>query len=219
MARNGSGTYSLPAGNPVVTGSTISSTWANNTLNDVATALTGSIASDGQTTPVANLPMGGYAHTNVGNATVRAMYSTAGQVQDNTAQYLTSVSGTDVVTATGAFGMSSYATGQRFSFIASGTNTGAMTLNINSIGAKAITKNGSTALAAGEVTSGSVYEVVYDGTRFQLTNPSSISSLGDWAITASTTTLYFSYLGTNVGKLDSSGNFTVIGNVVSNGTV
>ena len=41
MSRNGSGTYSLPSGNPVVTGTTISSTWANNTLTDIATALSG----------------------------------------------------------------------------------------------------------------------------------------------------------------------------------
>lgn len=49
MSRNGSGTYNLPAGNPVVTGTTISSTWANTTLTDMATALTNSIAADGQT--------------------------------------------------------------------------------------------------------------------------------------------------------------------------
>jgi hypothetical protein len=49
MSRNGTGTYNLPAGNPVSTGTTISSTWANNTLTDMATAITGSIASDGQT--------------------------------------------------------------------------------------------------------------------------------------------------------------------------
>ena len=49
MSRNGSGTYTLPAGNPVVTGTTISSTWANNTLSDMATAISGSIAADGQT--------------------------------------------------------------------------------------------------------------------------------------------------------------------------
>jgi len=49
MSRNGSGTYTLPAGNPVVTGTTISSTWANNTLTDIATAISGSIAADGQT--------------------------------------------------------------------------------------------------------------------------------------------------------------------------
>ena len=65
MSRNGSGTYSLPAGNPVVTGTTISSTWANNTLSDIATALTGSLASDGQTTATGNLNMGSNEIINV----------------------------------------------------------------------------------------------------------------------------------------------------------
>ena len=58
MSRNGSGVYNLPAGNPVVTGTTISSTWANNTLTDIATALTGSLAADGQTTATGALQMG-----------------------------------------------------------------------------------------------------------------------------------------------------------------
>lgn len=49
MSRNGTGTYTLPAGNPVVTGTVITSTWANNTLTDIAAALTGSVAADGQT--------------------------------------------------------------------------------------------------------------------------------------------------------------------------
>lgn len=57
MARNGSGTYSLPAGNPVVTGTTISSATTNTTLSDIATALTQSIAADGQTPVTANIPM------------------------------------------------------------------------------------------------------------------------------------------------------------------
>ncbi len=50
MSRNGAGTFTLVAGNPVVTGTTISSTWANNTLSDIANALSQSIAADGQTT-------------------------------------------------------------------------------------------------------------------------------------------------------------------------
>jgi len=58
MPRNGSGTYSLVVGNPVVTGTTISSTWANNTLTDIANALTGSLSADGQTTASGNLNMG-----------------------------------------------------------------------------------------------------------------------------------------------------------------
>ena len=55
MSRNGSGVYVLPATNPVVAGSTISTVWANGTMNDIATALTGSLAADGQTPLTGNL--------------------------------------------------------------------------------------------------------------------------------------------------------------------
>lgn len=48
MARNGSGVYSLyTPGNPVVTATTIASTWANNTLTDLATAMTDSLSRSG----------------------------------------------------------------------------------------------------------------------------------------------------------------------------
>lgn len=47
MSRGGGGTYTLPAGNPVVTGTTITSTWANGTLTDIATALTDSLSRSG----------------------------------------------------------------------------------------------------------------------------------------------------------------------------
>lgn len=57
MSRNGSGVYSLPAGNPVVTGTTIASSWANNTMNDLAAALTDSVAADGQTPMTGNLDL------------------------------------------------------------------------------------------------------------------------------------------------------------------
>ena len=68
MSRNGSGTYSLPAGNPVVTGTNITTTWANNTLTDMANALTGSVASDGQTTMSSNLNLGNNRIINLANA-------------------------------------------------------------------------------------------------------------------------------------------------------
>ena len=48
MARNSGGTYSLPAGNPVVTGTTISSTTHNNTLADIATEITNSLDRSGK---------------------------------------------------------------------------------------------------------------------------------------------------------------------------
>jgi len=59
MPRNGAGTYTLPAGNPVVSATNINVTWGNTTMNDLAGALTASIANDGQTPALANLPMAG----------------------------------------------------------------------------------------------------------------------------------------------------------------
>jgi len=70
MSRNGSGTYSLPAGNPVVTGTTIASTWANNTMNDLASALTDSVAADGQTSMTGNLNLNSNKIVNLATPTL-----------------------------------------------------------------------------------------------------------------------------------------------------
>jgi hypothetical protein len=72
MSRNGSGTYNLPAGNPVVTGSTISTTWANTTLSDIASALTDSLAADGQTPMTGNLDANGQKIIGLANGTLPA---------------------------------------------------------------------------------------------------------------------------------------------------
>jgi hypothetical protein len=47
MPRNASGTYSLPSGNPVVSGNIIEASWANTTLNDLATEMTNSLSRAG----------------------------------------------------------------------------------------------------------------------------------------------------------------------------
>lgn len=44
MPRDGSGNYSLPSGNPVISGTVISSGWANTTMDDIAQALTESLS-------------------------------------------------------------------------------------------------------------------------------------------------------------------------------
>lgn len=75
MARNGAGTYVLPAGQPVVSGSTISSSTFNTLTTDLANALTSSLAVDGQTPPTANLPMAGFKHTNVALAVANTDYA------------------------------------------------------------------------------------------------------------------------------------------------
>jgi hypothetical protein len=80
MSRNGSGPYTLPAGNPVVTGTTISSTWANNTLADISTALTGSVASDGQTTITGNIKMGANRITGLADGIAATDAATVNQI-------------------------------------------------------------------------------------------------------------------------------------------
>ena len=46
----------------------------------------------------------------------------------------------------------------------------------------------------------------------------SIANTGGWNVTPTGTKLYFNYNGTNVGSLDSSGNFIVSGTVSAGGT-
>ena len=70
MSRNGSGVYSLPAGNPVVTGTVISTSWANNTMNDLASALTDSVAADGQTPMTGPLNLNSNKVQNLANGTL-----------------------------------------------------------------------------------------------------------------------------------------------------
>lgn len=58
MPRNAAGTYSLPgAYNPVATNDLITADWANNTLNDIAAALTLSLARDGSGGMLASFPL------------------------------------------------------------------------------------------------------------------------------------------------------------------
>lgn len=81
--------------------------------------------------------------------------------------HLTSVAGTNTVTATGPASQTAYAAGQMFRFIPANTNTGATTLNISSLGAKNIFIRG-VACVGGEIVANVPVEVVYDGTQFNL---------------------------------------------------
>jgi len=75
VSRNGSGTYNPPGSSfPAVTGTTIDSTKYNNVVNDMAAAVTASIANDGQTPILANLPMSGFKHIGAGQASASGQY-------------------------------------------------------------------------------------------------------------------------------------------------
>lgn len=168
MAFNGSGTFNLVSGNPVVTGTVISSTVHNNTMSDIASnGLSNCITKDGQTIVTANIPLNSQKITGLGAATDQNDAINITQVQNNVANTLGTVAGTDTITAVATPTITSYTTGQIFYFEPANNNTGPATLNIDSVGAKTIQKSGKD-LIASELVSGQTVAVKYDGTQFQL---------------------------------------------------
>lgn len=181
MPYNGSGVFMLVAGNPVVTGTIISSTWANNTLSDIANnGLSNALTKDGQQTPTGNIKLGGFQLTGLGNATTRDAAPNAGQIQDGALVTLSSVAGTDTITASSAPAITAYATGQSFQFVSSGSNTtNAVTLNINALGAKPVMKIGPAGLvqlSPSDFQTGQEVTVFYDGTQFQVVSRTAMTS-------------------------------------------
>jgi len=85
-------------------------------------------------------------------------------------------SGTNTITLAASRAMTAYAQGDLYTFKAGGTNTGATTLNVDSLGAKDVQLNGA-ACTGGEIVSGLMYTVVYDGTQFQLMNAASYPTI------------------------------------------
>lgn len=205
---------------------------------DLATGINSCLAKNGENNPTANLPMNGYRHTGVGAGTARTDYLRIAELQDGTPCYLTSPAGTDTLTASAPYSLAAYATGQKFWFVAAGTNTGAVTLNINSLGAKSVTKYGTTALTAKDIVAGQVVTVVYDGTRFQMIGLNAARALIATAFRAtssaqtsmpSNNTKYNIALGSesyDYGSNFSSNQYTIpraglylfIGNIYVNGT-
>jgi hypothetical protein len=137
---------------------------------DLAQGINNCLTKDGQNSPTADLSMNTFKHTNVGDGTARNHYATVGQLQDQTVQAVSAVGGTaNAITATMTPAISAYVTGARYYFKATATNTGATTLKISNAPAVAIQRNVE-ALVGGEIVSGRYYEVIYDGTNFQLLN-------------------------------------------------
>jgi hypothetical protein len=185
MSFNGSGTFLINStGQPVVANTVISATVFNALTADLASGLTNCITKDGQSTPTANIPMGNNKVTGLAVGTLANDAATLGQVQSTAAKLIT-IAGTDTITGTMSPTLTAYAAGQLFYFVAGGANTGAVTLNVDGLGAKAVTRDGSTALAAGDINSGEIVVVIYDGTRFQMINAA--NSFGNTTINGTLT--------------------------------
>ena len=166
---NGSGTYTLTAGQPVVAGTDILDSTFNTLTADLATALSTCVTRDGQSPPTANLPMGSFKLTGLAAGTAAGHSVRFEQLQTGVNKLITVAGTGDVITGVMTPTYGAYTNGDMFTFIVGATNTTNVTINLDGLGAKAIT-NGTTALTAGALTANRVVVIQYDGTRFQLLN-------------------------------------------------
>lgn len=152
---------------------------AKNTIADLSTTAGNNLDVLGQSTA-------GAAQANTADDIFRNTLALLARFYDDIGGQGTVAGTADAVTLTSASTYQSLAAGMLVCWKASGTNTGAATLNLDALGAKAIRRRGDSALAAGDIVSGGYYLALYDTAynggagAWVLLNPeSSISGLTD----------------------------------------
>jgi hypothetical protein len=127
---------------------------------------------DLSTTPASNPPAGSDAVFPLLDDYMRTVFAFIATLRDGSSAVLSAVSGADTITAS-LTGVASYRAGQVFSFTPAGSNaTAAVTINVNSLGAKSVYRDG-VALPIGALSASIPVVVLYDGTRFNVIAPAS----------------------------------------------
>lgn len=128
---------------------------------DVAAANNNSAAPDGWPE--------GMVYSSVNNTGREGMAVLARHYKDTNGS-LSSGGSSNAYTLTPNRTISSYSTGLEFAFKANHANTGAVTLNVSSLGAKSIKNADGSDLKPSQIPLNGICRVVYDGTQFQLAN-------------------------------------------------
>lgn len=113
------------------------------------------------------------ARTTTGGTGAKLVVTPDNLTTVQTYDYAASSGGSDTYAITVTPAPTVYVTGQVFRFKADVANTGAATLNVNSLGAKTIKKQVSADLTTGDILANQIVEVIYDGTNMQLVSLSS----------------------------------------------
>lgn len=123
-----------------------------------------------------------------------------GAIQQSAYTYCGTAGGTaNAITLTPSPAITSYVAGHRFQFKSASANNSSVTVAISGLTTKAITKNGTTALSGGEIPSGAVIDIMYDGTEFQLLDPVEL-------LTASVSTAMLATIATKTILSNNSGS-------------
>lgn len=167
MARSG-GTMSIPYPD-FVSGEVISSSQVDANNATIVSEITNSIAADGQTTPSANLPMGGFKHTGLGAGSAAADSANFGQVQAQAYIWCGTATGTkNALILSPSPAITAYAAGQVFRFKTGATQSDdAVTIAVSGLATKAAQSNGSAMSVTIFLEASKWYEILYDGAAFQ----------------------------------------------------
>lgn len=95
-------------------------------------------------------------------------YTTQKDFQIGAELYAADAGSNDTYAITLSPAPAAYVTGMVVRFKANTANTGACTLNVNSLGAKTIKKDYNSDLITGDILAGQFIELIYDGTNFQI---------------------------------------------------
>ena len=138
---------------------------------DMADGINSTLEKSGSNAATGNLNIGSNRLTAVADGTAKTDAATVNQIQSNAPAFQATDTGTanaHVIALSPA--ITAYAAGQTISFKAGAASTGASTLNVNTLGVKALKKLHDQDIAAGDIESGSIVTAVYDGTAFQVTS-------------------------------------------------
>ena len=147
-----------------------------------------------------------FIYNNTSNATTVKVSGQTGLSVPVGAKYLMVCNGTDVVGAINRLGSLTLST----PLTADSGGTGVATLTGLAYG------NGTGAFTA--ATGAQVVSLIGTTAVTNATNATNITNSGGWSVTPSGSKLYFSYAGTNVASLDSSGNLVTLANITAYGT-
>lgn len=214
MSFNGAGVHTITSdGYPVVYDTDAEETVFNNIIDELSDSLSNTICKDGQSVLTQNIPFNAKKITNLGSADSLKDATNSLTIINHYLSYATSVGGTAnaITLATRSSTDFVLSAGLEIVFIPSNANTGAVTIDVNSAGVRDLTKNGTTALAPGDLQSGALYIAMYDGTRFQLVTHHGTE--GSWTPSIGGTATYTTQLGrwAQAGR-----NMTVWGDLVVN---
>jgi hypothetical protein len=138
---------------------------------DLADGINTTLEKSGSNAATGNLDIGSNRITLVADGTAKTDAATVNQIQSNAPAFQATDTGTAnsyVIALSPA--ITAYAAGQAITFKAANASTTASTLNVNTLGTKALKKKNDQDIASGDIEASQIVAAVYDGTSFQVTS-------------------------------------------------